>query len=180
MMRLLTNPIALAIVSVAMIFASFRVGRHFGSPTTVVQTDTVHVDRQITKRDTIRIVQPREVKVFRTVTETRVDTIRVPVNLSPVGVIGANPITRGKGNTLTLTSFDLGRQAFTQQSFAVPERRWGMGVHAVSTVGHQNSIGVELRMRWQRIELSPFWGVSVASGANPTVTWSVKGAYKLF
>lgn len=179
-MRLLTNPIALAIVSVALIFASFRVGRHFGSPTTVVQTDTVHVDREITRRDTIRIVQPREVKVFRTVTETRVDTIRVPVNLSPVGVIGANPITRGKGNKLTLTSFDLGRQAFTQQTYSVPPRRWGLGLFAVSSVGDQNSIGVELRIRYERIELSPFWGVSVAPGEDPTVTWSVKGTYKLF
>ena len=181
MTRLLTNPIALAIVSVALIFASFRVGKQFGSPTTHVHpTDTVHVDREITRRDTIRVVQPREVKVFRTVTKTRVDTIRVPVNFGAVGVIGANPVTRGKGNRLTLTSFDLGRQAFTQQTFSVPPRRWGLGLFAVSAVGHQNSIGVELRLRFERLELSPFWGVSVASGANPTVTWSVKGTYKLF
>ena len=65
MIKLFSNPI----VSVVMTVASFRVGRHFGSPTTVHTTDTVYVDRPIAKRD----------------------TIRVSVNFGAVGVIGANP-----------------------------------------------------------------------------------------
>lgn len=69
MIKLFTNPIALAIISVALIIASFRVGKHFGSPTTVHTTDTVYVDRPIAKRD----------------------TVRVQVNFGAVGVIVANP-----------------------------------------------------------------------------------------
>ena len=179
-MKLLTNPIALAIVSVVLIFASFRVGKRFGSPT-IAPTDTVFVDRQLTKRDTIRVIQPKEVKVFRTVTETRVDTIHVPVNLTPVGVVGAQPITRTKGNALTLTTFDLGRQAWTQQTFTLPPQQWGIGLFAVSAVGRlESKISIQMRVRYQKVEISPFIGVSASLGANPQLDYGASMSYKLF
>ena len=179
-MKLLSSPISLAILSVVLIFASFRVGKRFGSTISVLDTDTVYVDRQITHRDTVHIIQPKEVKVFRTVTDTRVDTVRVPVEFTPVGLVGKNPVTR-TGRNFTLTTFNPKSLSYQQQTYTIPPRKWETGLFAVSAVGRLESrISVALRVRYQKVEISPFIGVSASLGANPQLDYGASMSYKLF
>lgn len=182
-MRILLHPMSLA-VGVLVVTAGimgFRWGAHRASNSiTTPAPDTVYVDRPLLKRDTVRVVEPVEVKVFHTVQELRTDTVRVPVGFNYVGVIGERPITyTNKRDKLVLTSFDTRLQAFTQRTYSLPQRKWGIGLYSSTTITNQfYCVSLELDVRYRRIRIVPRIGVSDDDDWQPHYGVSVK--YKLF
>lgn len=180
-LTLLKHPVGLGIIVIFVASASFRLGSS-RVPAEVAAPDTVYADRQLLLRDTIHTVLPVTVTLFDTVrvTETRVDTIRVPVNFGYSGVVGSKPITR-TGNKLTLTSFDIAHQRFTQQTYTLPERKWGFGIYAVSTLTNVSAgLSLEMDIRYKRIMVTPFGGVQSGGNGDLTLQYGVSSSYRLF
>lgn len=160
--------------------ASFRIGGCASEPRTVevVRPDTVYAERQLTVRDTIHVRQPYRVTVFDTVHTLRVDTIRVPVSFDYTGIIGSNPVTM-EGRALTVTSFDLGKQAFVQRTYDVPERQWRLGLYSYGMVTNAySSIGLELRVQYRRLWLAPLAQLDQQDGL--TMAYGVRAGYRVF
>lgn len=176
-MKTLFHPLVLGltILVVTAGVLGFRWGAHRASNNALVPApDTVYVDRPLLKRDTVKVVQPVEVKVFHTVQELRTDTVRVPVNFNPAAVIGANPVTQRRGK-LTLTSFDLQQNAFTQRTYSLPARKWGISLHTKATyfksfaepsITLYMALSLELGIRYRRITVVPTIGVYEAQEDN--------------
>lgn len=98
-----------------------------GEDRTTVQADTVFVDRLLVERDTIRVSVPERVTIYRTVTDLRIDTIRVPANLGEYRVTTPRPL-HVTSRRVMLTAFDPSTSRWEQQSYAVPERRFSAGL----------------------------------------------------
>jgi hypothetical protein len=95
-----------------------------------VKTDTVTVQRQITKQDTVTETVPRKVIQYDTIRATRRDTIRIEVPtvdtviadtttqvpLRPFGLISARPV-RVDGTTFTLSYYQLAAQRWEQRTY---------------------------------------------------------------
>ena len=182
MIKLLFHPVSASILLIVASLASFRLGTSRSTETIVEKIDTIRVARQITKRDTINVYRPFQVVRYDTVrvVDTKLDTIRVPVNFGYTGVIGANPVTLDRKG-FTVTSFDLESQRFQQSRYKFPVRKWGFGVYAFSGVYTQYSaIGVEMDVRYQNITLTPRLGVIGGLRANPGLFYGAQLRYKLF
>ena len=176
-LKKLTPFLVTGIIAITM----FRLGQGCNkSNVTLTNVDTFYVDRQITKRDTVNIYKPYRVMVYDTVETVRVDTIRVPVDFGYVGVVGENAVTLDNDG-LTLTSFDLRRGRFTQQTFMIPERKWGFGIYSSTTVSSvYNRIAIEMDIRYQRVTLSPLVGVETALDDALRLVYGARIRYKLF
>lgn len=179
---LITHPIGFAVVCTVIAFGSFRLGAG-RAPNQVTPPDTVYAERQLLLRDTVHVIVPDYVTLFDTVrvTDTRVDTIRVPVEFGYVGVVGAKPITRSGGNKLTLTTFDLGHQRWTQQTYTLPKRKWGFGLHAVTTVTNAYiGLSFEADLRYKRVTMVPLLGVHQSSHSGTLgLRYGLRGRYRI-
>ena len=182
MLKLLLHPVSALILLVIVSIGSFRLGTSRSTERIVEKIDTVHVNRQITERDTINVYRPFQVVRYDTVriVDTKLDTIRVPTNFGYTGVIAANPVTLDRKG-FTVTSFDLESQRFQQSRYKFPVRKWGWGVYAFSGIYTQyNAIGVEMDVRYRNITLTPKLGVIGTLGANPGLFYGAQLRYRLF
>ena len=165
----------------------FIVGRcdfDYGQSVAVVP-DTVYVDREILRRDTVNVIRPRLVEVYKTVTELRVDTVEVPVDFNYVGMISDTPITKS-GRDLTLTSFDTRLGAYTQQTFSFPKRKWKAAMHSFVGYGIRpvtedripelSGIGIEAELGYKRLDVVGMFMFD----ANFDIAVGVKVRYRLF
>lgn len=81
--------------------------------------EIVHVDKFITKRDTITVERPVIRTVFKTVTELVRDTIYVPRDFRGIGVISPSPL-KFEGGNVVITYFSLTDTSFIQDRYKVP------------------------------------------------------------
>jgi len=95
-----------------------------------VKTDTVTVQRQITKQDTVTETVPRKVIQYDTIRATRRDTIRIEVPTvdtviadttaqvpwKPFGLIRRRPVNV-QGTTFTLSYYNLSGQRWEQRGY---------------------------------------------------------------
>lgn len=141
----------LAIVA-AFAFFLLLAGRRWGVASVDVRpvTDTVYVDREITKRDTVTITVPELTTIYRTVT----DTIRVPVlvprDFNFKGLVGRRPL-RFDGSTAILTYWSPSHSAFAQDRYTLPPDRWGGYVASRGTLWPGFGVGVEAGVRWRQL-----------------------------
>ena len=169
--------LGLAVLLLAALTLGYQAGQ-WTAPDPRPQTDTVQVQRTITKRDTVTETVPRTVVRYDTVRE--VDTVRlaVPTDMSIQGVIPPSPIDIG--DEVTLTYYDTSAQRWTQNQYDIPTDTWHLwpSVRAASTpTGLQASALANLR--WEKVTVSGGYmqaaearGVTVGVELRPfTISW---------
>ena len=144
--------------------------------TTTAAADTVFVDRPLLKRDTVRVSVPERVTVYRTVTETRVDTVRLPADLSDYRVTTPRPLDVGS-RRVTLTAFDPVALRWEQQTYRVPERNWSLSVSASAlavhtAAGDRVSVGPRLSLRYRRLTVGGAYMIAPDGSGVPSVSAS--------
>jgi hypothetical protein len=147
-------------------------------PTAEAQTDTVEVERTITKRDTVTETVPRMVVRYDTVTQVDTLITQVPANMTVQGVIPPSPVDIG--DEVRLTYYDPQAQRWTQNRYDIPSDDWYLwpSVSAATTpAGLQATAAAHLR--WRRVTVSAGYmqagsrrGVMVGVGLRPfTISW---------
>jgi len=169
----------LFLVAVPVAWVSVQVDRWM-RPRRIPQprTDTVEVERTITKRDTVTETAPRRVVRYDTVRQ--VDTVRVavPTDMSIQGVISPSPVDIG--DEVTLTYYDTRAQRWTQNRYDIPSDTWHLwpSVSAATTpAGLQATAAAHLR--WKKVTVSAGYmqaassrGVTVGVELRPfTISW---------
>jgi hypothetical protein len=161
-------------VAVVVGYVSVQVDRHFRAEPAPSAPDTVTVEQQITKRDTVTETVPRTVVRYDTV--RIVDTIKVaaPPEFDLMGLIEPRPIGTS-GREVTLTYFDPQAGRYTQNVYDVPPERYRASLYAVGlrqwrpTV-YQAGLGVEayLDPEWLPGAIKPFAEVRVGQRLTAT------------
>jgi len=165
-------------IAVVVGYVSVQVDRQFRSAPERPPPDTVTVERQITKRDTVTETIPRTVIRYDTVRE--LDTIKVaaPPELDLLGLIEPRPIDVS-GREVTLTYFDPQAGRYTQNVYSVPPKRYRASLYAVGlrqwqpTV-YQAGLGVNLYLnpQWLPGAIEPY--AEVRAGQQLTATTGLR------
>lgn len=145
------------------------------------ETDTVTVERQITKRDTVTETVPRKVIQYDTVRATRRDTIKIEVPTvdtviadttaqvpwRPFGLIRRRPV-KVEGKTFTLSYYKLSGQRWEQREYEADVSRpdWkltaGGDLTAGPVVGFTSStLGLSKRTSVGWLSLEAGYGLAV-------------------
>jgi len=113
------------VLGIALMVVGTWIGRSTapGASTVTTDPDTVTVEREITKRDTVTETVPRKVIRYDTVRTT--DTVRVPVpkNFDYLGAIETRPVDV-QDDEVTLTYFRGGR--YMQNQYDIPQPTWAI------------------------------------------------------
>jgi hypothetical protein len=161
-------------VAVVVGYVSVQVDRHFRAEPAASAPDTVTVERQITKRDTVTETVPRTVVRYDTV--RIVDTIKVaaPPKFDLMGLVGPSPIDISR-REVTLTYFDPKGKRYTQNVYDVPPERYRAGFYAVGLRQwkpqvYQAGLGVEVYLdpEWLPGAIEPFAEVRVGQRLTAT------------
>jgi len=145
------------------------------------ETDTVTVERQITRRDTVTETVPRKVIQFDTVSVTERDTIKIEVPTvdtvagdtvrqvpwRPFGLISNRPV-RVEGTTFTLSYYALSGQRWEQREYEADVSRpeWKLTAGGDFTAGPQfattsSTLGLAKRTSVGWLSLKAGYGLSV-------------------
>lgn len=123
---------------------------------TVQRVDTVRVDRTLVHTDTVTATVPRERIVYRTVTDTVVRRVAMPVGLADVDLsLTAPDPVRIDGPRVTLTRYDVTQGAWVQDRYRIHRRRWHVAPALSASIlpaGMGAAAGIEAR--WRRLRLS--------------------------
>lgn len=137
--------------------SAFKLGTTFSKTNVVSKIDTVHVDRPIQVRDTIRVSN----------------------DFAYTGVVSANPITLDRSG-FTLTRFDLERQSFVQSHYELPTPKWSFGVFSSTTLTNQSTrFGFESDIRYKDVTVTPLLGIENVN-ANLQLFYGARLKYRLF
>ena len=172
-----------AVLMLAVLVTGYQIGRWFEQwtapkPEARVQTDTVEVERTITKRDTVTEMVPRTVIQYDTVTQVDTLVTQVPADMRVKGVIPPSPVQ--VEDQVTLTYYDTGAQRWTQNRYDIPEDDWHLwpSIGATTTpIGLQATAAANLR--WRRVTVSAGYmqaasrrGVTFGVELRPfTISW---------
>jgi len=123
---------------------------------TVQRVDTVRVDRTLVRTDTVTEAVPVERMVYRTVTDTVVRRVPMPVGLADVdlSLTAPDPI-RIDGARVTLTRYDVQERAWVQDRYRTERRRWHIAPVLSASIlpaGVGASAGIDAR--WRRVRLT--------------------------
>jgi len=161
------------VLAVALVVIGTWLGRWTAPDATTVTAppDTVTVEREITKRDTVTETVPRKVVRYDTVRTT--DTVRVPVpdGFNYLGAIEPQPVDVGK-DQVTLTYFRDGR--YMQNRYDIPQETWSIApsLTAEATPG---GVGASAALTVSRKSLAVSAGYEVAQnyhGWSFALTWT--------
>jgi len=166
-----------AVLLLAALALGYRAGQWAG-PERAPRTDTVEVERTVTKRDTVTETVPRTVVRYDTVTQVDTLVTQVPTDMTVQGVIPRSPVDIEE--EARLTYYDTGAQRWTQNRYTLPEDRWHLwpSVRVASTpTGLQASALANLR--WKKVTVSAGYmqaasrrGVTVGVELRPfTISW---------
>jgi hypothetical protein len=166
-----------AVLLLAALALGYQAGQ-WTAPEPSPQTDTVEVERTITKWDTVTETVPRTVVRYDTVTQVDTLVTQVPTDMRVQGVIPPSPVDIG--DEVTLTYYDTGAQRWTQNRYDIPSDDWHLwpSVSAATTpTGLQASALANLR--WKRVTLSAGYmqaassrGVTFGVELRPfTISW---------
>jgi len=146
-----------------------------------VKTDTVTVEQQITRRDTVTETVPRKVIQYDTIRATRRDTIRIEVPTvdtviadttaqvpwKPFGLIRQRPV-RVEGTTFTLSYYTLSGQRWEQREYEADVSRpeWKLTANGGLTSGTQyahtsSTLGLSKRTSVGWLGIHAGYGLSV-------------------
>jgi len=171
--------LGLAVLLLAALAVGYQVGQ-WAAPERVPQTrtDTVEVERTITKRDTVTKTVPRTVVRYDTVMQVDTLITQVPTDMTVQGVIPPSPVQ--VEDEVTLTYYDPQVQRWTQNRYDIPSDTWHLwpSMSAATTpVGLQAT--AEANLRWRRVTVSAGYtqaasrrGVTFGVGLRPfTISW---------
>jgi len=116
--------LGLTVLGIALVVIGTWLGRWTApKANTVTETDTLRVERTITKRDTVTETVPKVVRKYDTVRTT--DTVRVPVpeGFDYLGAIETRPVDVAQ-DEVTLTYFRDGR--YMQNQYDIPDPTWAI------------------------------------------------------
>jgi len=141
--------------------------------------DTVTVERQLVKRDTVTETVPRTVVRYDTV--RRVDTAHVPVptDMTFKGVIAPRPVDVSS-EEIALSYFDPKSRQWTQNRYSIPDEHWALWPEVeirTTPVGLQASALANLR--WRKVTVSAGYmqaaqarGITASIELRPfTISW---------
>lgn len=149
------------VLAIALVVLGTWIGRWTApKANTVTKTDTLRVERTITKRDTVTETVPTVVRKYDTV-RTR-DTVRVPVPdaFGYLGAIETRPVDVAQ-DEVTLTYFRDGR--YIQNRYDIPQPTWAIvpSVTAEATPSGP-AAGAALTVSRKSLSLSAGYEVSQA------------------
>jgi hypothetical protein len=168
---------------VVLLLAALGVGYQVGQwaapePSPHTQTDTVEVERTITKRDTAVETVPRTVVRYDTVTQVDTLVTQVPADIKVQGVIPPSPVQ--VEDEVTLTYYDTGAQRWTQNQYDISSDTWHLwpSISAQATPAGLQARAVA-NLRWQRVTVSAGYmqaasrrGVTFGVELRPfTISW---------
>lgn len=180
LLKIVKNPLTvITLIGVTGIVA-YNLGGKFNSTVKELTTiDTVRIERQLIKNDTIRIYQPYQVTVYDTVKSTRTDTIRVAENFAYRGLVNNNPVTRNR-NSLTLTTFDLDTQSFMQRTYKLPKKTWEFsGFVSTGLYSDFRTVSLEMSLRYKNVSLVPTIGLISTNMKDLRFYWGTSLKYSL-
>jgi hypothetical protein len=160
------------VLAVALVVVGTWIGRSTAPEANpVTETDTVTVERTITKRDTVTETVPRKVIRYDTVRTT--DTVRVPVpkDFDYLGAIETRPVDV-QDDEVMLTYFRGGR--YMQNRYDIPRPTWAIApsLTAEATPG---GVGASAALTVSRKSLAVSAGYEVAQdyhGWTVGLTWA--------
>jgi len=150
---------------VALLVASHWVRSAFDTPEVRTRTDTVRVDRELVKRDTVTKIVPRTVRVYDTVETVDTAFVPVPDDYRLMGTISPSPIDI-QGREVTLTYWNPDQSRFVQNVYEVDRPSWAIDLRlgAVAAQGFAvgtSTIGVSHRTPVGWLRLGGGYGASV-------------------
>jgi len=93
--------------------------------TVTVPPDTVTVEREITRRDTVTETVAETIVRYDTVTTTDTAFVPVPTEWQPTGLIGSAPLDLSQ-NEATLTYWNHEGRRFEQKVYDIPQPTWAI------------------------------------------------------
>jgi hypothetical protein len=164
--------LGVGVLGLALVVAGTWLGRWTTpEPNPVTKTDTVTVEREITRRDTVTEAVPRKVIRYDTVRTT--DTVRVPVpeRFDYLGAIERRPIDV-QDDEVTLTYFRDGH--YMQNRYDIPQPTWAIAP-SVTAEATPEGVGASAALTVTRKSLAVSAGYEVAQnyhGWSFALTWT--------
>jgi len=150
------------VVAIALVVLGSWIGRCMApTPNPVTETDTVRVDRTITKRDTVTETVAETIVQYDTVTTTDTAFVPVPSGWTPTGLIGSVPLDIGKDEA-TLTYWNHEGRRFEQKVYDIPKPTWSI-VPSITAEATPGGIGASAALAVSRQSLSLSAGYEVAA-----------------
>jgi len=116
--------LGLAVLGIALVVLGSWLGRWTApTPNTVTETDTVTVEREITRRDTVTETVAETIVRYDTVRTTDTAFVPVPTGWQPTGLIGSAPLDIGQDEA-TLTYWNHEGRRFEQKVYDIPQPTW--------------------------------------------------------
>jgi len=137
------------VLGLALLSVGFYVGQESAPQPDPLAPDTVTVERQLVKRDTVTETVPETVVRYDTVREVDTAHVPIPVDMDLRGVIAPRPVNITE-DQITLTYFDPSSRQWTQNRYATPQEHWALwpAVEIRTTPrGLQSTASVGLRWR---------------------------------
>jgi len=163
------------VLGIALVVVGTWIGRSTAPETSTVTTapDTVTVEREITKRDTVTETVAETIVRYDTVTTTDTAFVPIPTDWQPTGLIGSAPLDLSQDEA-TLTYWNHEGRRFEQKVYDTPQPRWGIApsLTAEATPG---GVGASAALTVSRKSLALSAGYEVARdyhGWSFVLTWT--------
>jgi len=156
--------LGLAVLGIALVVAGAWLGRSTAPETSTVTTapDTVTVEREITKRDTVTETVAETIVRYDTVATTDTAFVPIPTDWQPTGLIGSAPLDLSQDEA-TLTYWNHEGRRFEQKVYDTPQPTWAIApsLTAEATPG---GVGASAALTVSRKSLALSAGYEVAQG----------------
>jgi hypothetical protein len=155
--------LGLAVLGIALVTVGTWLGRWTApTPNPITETDTMRVEREITRRDTVTETVPRTVIRYDTVETTDTAFVPIPTGWQPTGLIGSAPLDLSQDEA-TLTYWNHEGRRFEQKVYDTPQPTWAIApsLTAEATPG---GVGASAALTVSRKSLAVSAGYEVAQG----------------
>jgi len=163
------------VLAVALLVVGSWIGRWTAPDENPVtpEPDTVTVEREITKRDTVTETVAETIVRYDTVRTTDTAFVPIPTDWQPTGLIGSAPLDLGQ-NEATLTYWNYRGQRFEQKVYDIPQPTWAIAPSLTAEATPSGpGAGAALTVSRQSLSLSA--GYEVARdyhGWSFALTWT--------
>jgi hypothetical protein len=166
--------LGLSVLGIALVVLGSWIGRWTApEPNPVTKTDTVTVEREITRRDTVTETVAETIVRYDTVTTTDTAFVPVPTGWQPTGLIGSAPLDIGQDEA-TLTYWNHRGRRFEQKVYDIPQPTWAIAP-SVTAEATPSGPAASAALTVSRKSLSLSTGYEVAQsyhGWSFALTWT--------
>jgi len=166
--------LGLAVLGIALVVAGTWLGRWAApTPNTVTETDTVTVEREITRRDTVTETVAETIVRYDTVATVDTAFVPVPTGWQPTGLIGSAPLDLSQDEA-TLTYWNHRGRRFEQKVYDIPQPTWAIAP-SVTAEATPDGPAASAALTVSRKSLAVSAGYEVAAGYHGwsfALTWT--------